>query len=359
LAMWLCWLFFASWPEAAGQETCTQPSATPATIPGYFEAYATAHVQAEMLKDEPRMAAFRSAVEDNAELFRGKTVLDLGAGTGILSLICARAGAIRVFAIEASAMAQFAKRIIVANGFEGVIEVLNVDADELEQLPGGQKVDIIISEWIGTFLFHESMLPSVLRARDKWLAPNGLLLPDGATLFSASLEHINHKEMELDFFQDVAGFNMSAMVGAWIPAAQQQCVFHKFVNSEVVVLKDISLYNATVADVSVWEATWTTKVTRNDIVSGFVAWFDLQFHRFRGSGKLSFLKTSPTDPCTHWQQTVFYSARDVPVAANEILHGTTRVDVDPSNGRNLRVQFDVTGDSSSINETWFVTGAGC
>mmetsp|Transcript_16326 Transcript_16326/g.39469 ORF Transcript_16326/g.39469 Transcript_16326/m.39469 type:complete len:355 (-) Transcript_16326:83-1147(-) len=348
----------ASCLGAVGQETCASVSPTPA-VPGYYEAYATAHVQAEMLKDEQRMQAFRRAVEDNAELFRGKTVLDLGAGTGILSLICARAGAARVFAIEASAMAQFAQRIVVANGFADVIELLNVDADELEQLPGGLKVDIIISEWIGTFLFHESMLPSVLRARDKWLAPHGLLLPDGATLFSSTLEHVNHKEMELDFFQDVAGFNMSAMAAAWLPAAQQQCVFHKFLNSDVVVLKDINLYNATVADVSVWEVAWTSRVTRNDIVSGLVAWFDLQFHRFRGSGKLSTLKTSPTDPCTHWQQTVFYSARDVVVVTNETLRGRTRVDVDPSNGRNLRVQYEVAGLSSAINQTWYVTGAGC
>ena len=36
------------------------------------------------------------------------------------------------------------------------------------------KVDIIISEWMGYFLLFESMLDSVLYARNKYLAPNGV-----------------------------------------------------------------------------------------------------------------------------------------------------------------------------------------
>jgi protein arginine N-methyltransferase 1 len=43
-----------------------------------------------------------------------------------------------------------------------------------------EKVDIIISEWMGYFLLYESMLDSVLWARDKYLAPNGKMLPDRA-----------------------------------------------------------------------------------------------------------------------------------------------------------------------------------
>lgn len=51
-----------------------------------------------------------------------------------------------------------------------------------------EKVDIIISEWMGYCLFYESMLETVLYARDKWLAPEGMLFPDRATLFVAGIE---------------------------------------------------------------------------------------------------------------------------------------------------------------------------
>ena len=40
------------------------------------------------------------------------------------------------------------------------------------------QVDIIISEWMGYCLFYESMLDTVLYARDKWLKPDGLMFPD-------------------------------------------------------------------------------------------------------------------------------------------------------------------------------------
>jgi protein arginine N-methyltransferase 1 len=50
------------------------------------------------------------------------------------------------------------------------------------------KVDIIISEWMGYFLLYESMLDCVLIARDKYLKPDGLLFPDKATLYLATIE---------------------------------------------------------------------------------------------------------------------------------------------------------------------------
>lgn len=48
---------------------------------------------------------------------------------------------------------------------------------------GVKAVDIIISEWMGYCLFYESMLPSVLFAREKYLVNGGVMLPDRTPLF--------------------------------------------------------------------------------------------------------------------------------------------------------------------------------
>ena len=61
------------------------------------------------------------------------------------------------------------------------IQVLNCRMEDA-QLP--EKVDIIVSEWMGFYLIHESMLTSVLFARDKWLKPGGFVWPNKAVLFS-------------------------------------------------------------------------------------------------------------------------------------------------------------------------------
>ena len=58
---------------------------------------------------------------------------------------------------------------------------------------GVVQVDIIISEWMGYFLLYESMLDTVLFARDKWLCPGGLLLPDKCTLSVVAIEDAEYR----------------------------------------------------------------------------------------------------------------------------------------------------------------------
>jgi hypothetical protein len=55
------------------------------------------------------------------------------------------------------------------------------------------QVDIIISEWMGYFLMYESMLATVLYARDKWLKPEGVLLPDKCSLYIMAIEDSDYK----------------------------------------------------------------------------------------------------------------------------------------------------------------------
>ena len=67
-----------------------------------------------------------------------------------------------------------------------VVEIIQGKVEEVT-LPV-EKVDIIISEWMGYCLFYESMLDTVLFARDKWLAADGMLFPDRATLYVSAIE---------------------------------------------------------------------------------------------------------------------------------------------------------------------------
>jgi protein arginine N-methyltransferase 1 len=66
------------------------------------------------------------------------------------------------------------------NGLSDKITIIKAKVEEAE-LPV-EKVDIIVSEWMGYFLLYEAMLDSVLYARDKWLAPDGIVRFDHVTL---------------------------------------------------------------------------------------------------------------------------------------------------------------------------------
>lgn len=94
-----------------------------------------------------------------------------------------------------STIIEKAKEIVEVNGLSDKITLLQGKMEEVE-LPF-PKVDIIISEWMGYFLLYESMLDTVLYARDKYLAPNGLIFPDKATIFMAGIEDGEYKDEKI------------------------------------------------------------------------------------------------------------------------------------------------------------------
>ena len=163
-------------------------------------------IHEEMLKDKIRTRTYMNSIIQNKHLFRGKVVLDVGCGTGILSMFAAKAGAKKVYGIECASIAAAAQNIVDSNGYNNVIEIINKKVEEVE-LP--EQVDIIISEWMGYFLLYESMLDTVLFARDKWLKPGGSLFPDRANLYLCAIEDGDYRNEKIDFWNNVYGFNMN------------------------------------------------------------------------------------------------------------------------------------------------------
>lgn len=135
-----------------------------------------------MVRDAVRTTAFRNAIA--AEVKEGDVVLDVGAGSGVLSLFAAQAGAARVYAVERSPTATaLARHLVAANGLEKTITVIEGDVRQL-QLP--EQVDVIVSEWMGTLGIDENMYGAVLWARDHFLKPDGgRIVPVSVTAMAA------------------------------------------------------------------------------------------------------------------------------------------------------------------------------
>ena len=98
-----------------------------------------------------------------SNFLQNKIVLDVGCGTGILSMFAAKAGAKHVYGVDMSGIVEQAKAIVNTNGLGDKVTILRGKVEEIS-LPV-DKVDIIISEWMGYCLFYESMLDTVLYAR--------------------------------------------------------------------------------------------------------------------------------------------------------------------------------------------------
>jgi protein arginine N-methyltransferase 1 len=108
-----------------------------------------------------------------------------------------------------STIIEKAREIVEANGMSDKITLLQGKMEEVK-LPF-DKVDIIISEWMGYFLLYESMLDTVLYARDKYLVKDGLIFPDKATIFMAGIEDGEYKEEKIGCTSiTICVFNMFA-----------------------------------------------------------------------------------------------------------------------------------------------------
>jgi protein arginine N-methyltransferase 1 len=297
----------------------------------YADSYAHFGIHEEMLKDKVRTGSYRRAIYDSAHLFKGKTVLDVGCGTGILSMFAAKAGAKTVVGIDMSNIIDQAAKIVEANGFKDTIILVKGKLEEVE-LPLKQ-FDIIISEWMGYFLLYESMLDTVLFARDKYLAPNGLLFPDTATMFLAAIEDEDYKEEKINFWDNVYGFDFSCIKEIAIREPLVDTVELKSVVTDPFFFKQIDLHTVKKEDLT-FTLPFKLKATRNDFVHAFLAWFDIEFRAPHKPVKFS---TGPHAQYTHWKQTVFYTTQTITISTGETIEGTLSCAPNARNNRDLDI----------------------
>jgi type I protein arginine methyltransferase len=169
--------------------------------------YAEIEVHRTMICDRVRTEAFRRAIESVVR--PGDIVLDVGAGSGILSMFAARAGAAHVYAVERTTVAVLAQELAAANGVAEIVQLIHGDVMDVE-LP--ERVDVIVSEWLGGFGIDEGMLASVIAARDRWLKPGGVMVPRSVTAWTA-LVHDPYLGETVEFLQgNPYGLSLEALV---------------------------------------------------------------------------------------------------------------------------------------------------
>jgi protein arginine N-methyltransferase 1 len=299
----------------------------------YFNSYSSYYIHEQMLKDRKRTGAYQDAILNNPDIFKDKIVLDIGCGTGILSIFAAKAGAKHVYGIEFADIADYAKEIIKINKLSDKITILKSKVEEVK-LPV-EKVDIIISEWMGYFLLYESMLDTVLYARDKWLQKDGYMLPDHATITLAGIEDTDYKSTKVNFWEDVYGVDMSCFKNAVIGEPIVDVCPQKLINSSSCRILDIDLYTVKKEDLD-FSSKYEITFTRDDRFSGLVAWFDTGFTKLTNKYNLT---TSPYKKSTHWSQTIFYTKNDLKVKKGDKVTGSIAVKKAKINFRQLDIKI--------------------
>lgn len=158
-----------------------------------------------MLADRVRIEAYEEAIGKYVR--RGQTVVDLGAGTGILGFMAARRGA-RVHAVEHGRIIEAAEAVALANGLDVVFHRMHSSRLRLPE-----RVDVIIHEQIGEAAYDESVVENMAELRDRLLKRGGRILPSRLDLYVEPVQL--HRDLRAPFLaqQRVAGVDFSCLRG--------------------------------------------------------------------------------------------------------------------------------------------------
>jgi len=271
-----------------------------------------------LLADTVRIDAYRAAIQQLVS--RETVVLDLGAGSGILSVFACQAGARRVFAVEENHSADLATFLTKHLGLQGCIEVLHARSTTLE-LP--ERADLLVTETMGAFGLEEQILSSVIDARRRLLRPDATMVPHSLDLFLVPVEvpdvfarHVgwwNAPYHGVDL-SPLSVFASNVIYLADIGESSYLCAPERIISIDLATIED-----------PVVTGRVKFAASRDGVLSGFGGWFaaGLAPGIVLSNEKLG---------VTHWQQAFLPLEQPVPVE-----RGTTiEAEVETDDGRSWR-----------------------
>lgn len=290
----------------------------------YFHYYGQLLHQQNMLQDYVRTGTYYAAVIENRADFFGRVVVDVGAGSGILSLFAAQAGAKHVYAVEASEMAEYASKLIAGN--PSLAQRITVVKGIVEEVELPEKADILISEPMGTLLVNERMLESYVIARDRFLVPHGKMFPSIGRIHMApfSDEYLYVEIANKALFwqqQNYFGVDLTPLYGSAFQGYFSQPVVDAF-DPRLLVAPAIShvMDFGSIKEEELYEIKIPLKFTASvgTRVHGLACWFDVLFN---GSSVQRWLTTAPGAPTTHWYQLRCVLSQPLYVMAGQEITG--------------------------------------
>jgi predicted RNA methylase len=252
-----------------------------------------------LLADKGRTEAYQKSIAQSVQ--PGDTVLDIGAGTGILSLFAWRAGAAKVYAVEAGGGVELARHVCRHNGAGNSIEFF----DEYFQntvLP--HRVDVVVTDTGATFGLQGGMLGLILEARQRCLKKGGTLIPSALELTMAPVEFFEgYRRFEI-WTRDLYHFDFSPVRSFAANKYYRTHLQPENLLAEPATLARVSFYEAETTYVS-GERTFVAQ--RDGILHGVGGWATTELGYGIG------FSNSPLNPTIQWAHSFFPLVQPTPI----------------------------------------------
>ncbi|KAF8406976.1 hypothetical protein HHK36_006097 [Tetracentron sinense] len=342
----------------------------------YFCTYGFLYHQKEMLCDRVRMDAYFNAIFENKEHFHGKTVLDVGTGSGILAIWSAKAGAKKVYAVEATKMSDHARELVKANNLQDVVEVIEGSMEDVTLPEKGYLTSNLVTLVLGVFLgrfimieitFHNIMCvmafpkssgfvryPSHARM---WVAPIRSGLGDQKT--SDYESSIHDWECFLNETKTYYGVDMSVLTKPFCEEQRkyylQTSLWNNLHPHQVIgipaIIKEIDCLTVSVSEILNVRADVSSSITvEKTFLCGFAGWFDVHFRGSRENPARNEIEltTAPSvDNGTHWGQQVFLLHPPLRVSEGDVMAVSFSMNRSKENHRLLEVDLGCEARQSS------------
>jgi hypothetical protein len=256
-------------------------------------AYSRVSEHSSMLFDATRNEAYARAIRGLVK--PESVVLDLGAGMGLHGLLAAASGASRVYLAEPQPVVHAAREAARANHLTERVVILQ---NRIEDVRLEERADLIISVFTGNLLYSEDLLPSLFHARDKYLKPNGRLLPDRAQLWLAPLcAPALHAKFISRWSAPVMGLDYSAgrrYLANEILWPSRASLAESCQLGPGAPLVDLELMTATSGDC---RATGTCGIETSGLCHGLLGWIQIRLLD-------QWLSSHPSAPEVHWSPAI-------------------------------------------------------
>lgn len=211
-----------------------------------------------------------------------------------------------------------------------------------------KKVDVIVSEWMGYCLLYEAMLDSVIWARDRYLASDGLMVPSHATIHLSLFADDDYISDKFTFWNSVYGFKMSSMLAKAYDDIIIKIVKPAAVPSSSKTVVELPLHTVKKEDLMLSGTDFQLGLNKHvDQLHGFLIHFDISFATSRAaniSAAQTYFTTGPAGPETHWQQALALintSKNDTPnLDTGDRVHGSIKLRKGVENFRELQIEID-------------------